>query len=56
MSAKIRLARVGKRSKPFYRIVVMDEGRAIAEGKPDAVSRDSRVIEAYLGSSRAGGA
>jgi branched-chain amino acid transport system permease protein len=31
------------------RFVVLDHGAVLVEGKPEAVTRDPRVIEAYLG-------
>lgn len=38
------------------RLHVLDFGRTLAEGSPDGIRQDRRVIEAYLGADDAGGA
>jgi branched-chain amino acid transport system ATP-binding protein len=44
--------KIGLVARLCPRIAVMDFGRKIAEGKPDEVLRDPKVIDVYFGQGR----
>jgi branched-chain amino acid transport system ATP-binding protein len=45
---------VGMVTRLAERITVLDLGKVIAEGTPDEIRNDQRVIDAYLGAERLG--